>query len=156
MSDRTWADFADESPELAEQGRRLFYQGSEIASGFLATVALDHGPRVHPVFPVLADGNLWLFIVKMSLKYADLVRSGKFALHTMPTAEGGEEFHIRGLANEIPDPALKAKVVEATQGRQGGHDFEALFQCHLQSVLYTKWENWGSAETWPVYSKWIA
>ena len=151
---KRWADFASESPELADVGRDLLYQDFEFATAFLATVAPDQGPRVHPVFPVLALGDLWLFIVNLSPKYRDLRRNGWFALHTLPTPEGGEEFYTRGYASEITDSATKDKVVNATHARQGSNDFEALFRCELKSVLYTKWKNWGTAETWPSYSKW--
>jgi hypothetical protein len=149
-----WSEFERESPEIAGKGRQLLYQDSETASAFLATVAPDQGPRVHPIFPVLASGDLWLFIVNMSPKYRDLTRNQQFALHSLPTAEGGEEFSVRGFAFEVTESQTKINVVQATSHRQGRSDFEALFQCQLQSVLYTKWENWGTSEAWPSYTKW--
>ena len=133
---------------------RLLYQGSDLASAFLATVAPDGGPRVHPVFPVVSGGQLWLFIVNMSPKYRDLIRNGRFALHSFPLPEGGEEFYVRGRAEHIVDAAAKKEVVAATDGRQGSLDFEALFRCTLQSVLHTKWKDWGTKSTWPSYTKW--
>ena len=89
---KRWIEFERESPDLAARGHELLYQGSETASAFLATVAPDQGPRVHPVFPVLAVGDLWLFIVNVSPKYRDLLRNQQFALHTLPPPAGGEEF----------------------------------------------------------------
>ena len=134
----------------------LYVTGSETASAFLATVAPDLGPRVHPVFPVLAFGQLWLFIVNMSPKYRDLIRNAWFALHTLPTRAGGEEFYVRGHASEIEDTELTGRVVLATDGRQGSSDFEALFRCTLQNALYTQWDRWGTAQAWPHYTKWQA
>ena len=159
MSDHngsSWGVFADESPALAETGLRLLYQGSEVASAFLATVAPDGGPRVHPIFPVVAHAELWLFIVNMSPKYRDLLRNGYFALHALPLPEGGEEFYVRGHAEHVVDAEVKDEVVAATDGRQGGQDFEALFSCTLRSVLHTGWENWGTASAWPSFTKWRA
>lgn len=66
-----WHHFESVSPLLAAAGKRVLYQGNANASAFLATVAPDHCPRVHPVFPVLAEGELWLFIVNMSPKLRD-------------------------------------------------------------------------------------
>jgi Pyridoxamine 5'-phosphate oxidase len=149
-----WFHFESVRPELAAAGVRLLYQGNANASAFLATVASDGGPRVHPVFPVLAESELWLFIVNMSPKYRDLQTNTQVALHTLPTPQGGEEFHLRGEAEEIPEPAVKAKVVAATGGRQGAHPFEALFRVRIHSALHTVWENWGTAQTWPNYHKW--
>ncbi len=150
----SWGEFETASPALAGTGLRLLYQGSDLASAFLATVAPDGGPRVHPVFPVVSGGQLWLFIVNMSPKYRDLVRNGRFALHSFPLPEGGEEFYVRGRAEHIVDVAAKKEVVAATDGRQGNLDFEALFRCTLQSVLHTKWKDWGTKSTWPSYTKW--
>ena len=74
MTNNSWKDLETTDKDLAAAGRRLLYQDPDIASAFLATVAPDGGPRVHPVFPVLALGELWLFVVNISPKYRDLVR----------------------------------------------------------------------------------
>ncbi|MCP5182738.1 MAG: pyridoxamine 5'-phosphate oxidase family protein [Pseudomonadales bacterium] len=136
--------------------RRLLYQENEHASAYLATVAPDGGPRVHPVFPVLADEALWLFIVDMSPKYRDLLRQPHLALHAFPTVAGGEELQLRGIGEHVSDRETRSRIVAATGGRQGAHPFEALFRCRLDSVLVTRWENWGSAQAWPSYLKWRA
>lgn len=154
MEAASWGEFADASPALADVGLRLLYRGSETAWAFLATVAPDGGPRVHPICPVIAEGELWMFIVDMSPKYRDLLRNGRFALHAFPTDEGGEEFYVRGRAERITDADVKTQIVAAVGGRQGGQAFEALFRCALESVLHTKWENWGTPAIWPSYSKW--
>jgi hypothetical protein len=155
-AEATWAGFAAAEPEIAAAGERLLYQGSAIAAAFLATVAPDGGPRLHPVSPVLADGGLWLFIVSMSPKYRDLLRNGRYALHALPVPGGGEEFYIRGRAALIEDPAARARLVAATGGRQGVHDFEALFHCTVTSALHVRWDHWGTAAAWPAYAKWRA
>ena len=155
MADKgSWTHLESSNPELADTGRRLLYQGSDIASAYLATVAPDNGPRVHPIFPVLGLGELWLLVVNMSPKYRDLIRNSWFALHSLPTEKGGEEFYVRGHGELIEDQDTRARIVAATDGRQGTQDFEALIKCSMQSVLYTKWDNWGTAETWPNYTKW--
>ncbi len=150
-----WSRFEREAPEIASAGRRLLSpNGSGIA--FLATVRKDGGPRVHPVMPILAEGSLYVFVVNLGWKYRDLVRDGRYALHSSPNAEGGEEFYITGAARQSPDAAERAMVREACGGRLGGHDFEALFELGADRALHTKWENWGTAQTWPEYHKWAA
>ena len=79
-----WAELAQIEPELTAAGQRLLSVDDGPLQAFLATTAPDGGPRLHPVFPVLADGELWLFIVNLSPKYRDLVRNGRFALHSLP------------------------------------------------------------------------
>lgn len=68
----------------------------------------------------------------------------------------GPDLEGCGHAHEIDDVAVKNGVVQATAGRQGAHDFEALFRCDLLYVLHTKWQDWGTAKTWPTHSKWRA
>ncbi len=149
-----WSDFETDAPELCATGRRLMYQQDPHASAFLATVDATGMPRVHPVFPVIAEGSLWLFIVNMSPKYSDLKYRSKFALHTFPVA--GEEFHLRGNVMEITSHVQKSIVSAATNNRQGILEFEALFECNLVSALHTCWKNWGHESAWPEYDKWIA
>jgi len=155
MKAARWCDLRAESPDLAEKGRALLYQGSAIASAFLASVAPDGGPRVHPVFPALVDDDLWLFIVNLSPKYRDLGRNSRYALHTLPTPQGGEEFYLRGSAHEVSDAATRRHVSETTGG-QGSQDFEALFRCSVTYALYTRWDHWGTARAWPHHTKWRA
>ena len=152
----TWSNLESDNPDLAAKGRKLLYQEDNYASAFLATAGSDCHPRVHPVFPVLSHGSLWLFIVNISPKYRDLKRNSKFALHSFPVPGGGEEFHILGRAEEITDPDQRVTISEATGNRQGTMDFESLFECKLTSVLHTHWDNWGTERAWPSYSKWIA
>jgi len=151
----TWAEFEREAPEIAAAGRMLLYQGPT-AYGFLGTVRRDGGPRMHPICPVIAEGRLWAFIVNLGYKYFDLVRDGRFALHSFPTPAGGEEFYATGVAATVDDADLRASVVAATGGILGTHDFEALFSFDLDHTLHTKWTNWGSANTWPEFAKWKA
>ena len=149
----TWGAFERAAPELAANGRRLLYRG-ETGAGFLGTVRKDGGPRVHPIFPILADGELFGFIVNLGWKYHDLVRDGRYALHSFPSAEGGEEFYVTGRAALVTDAGRRARVVAATGDRQGKADFEALFTFDIERALYTHWANWGTAETWPTFTKW--
>jgi hypothetical protein len=106
--------------------------------------------------PVLTAAGLYVFVVRMSWKYRDLVRDGRYALHSAPAPAGGEEFYLTGSARETADETVRAAVTAASGGRLGLHDFEALFELELERALHTKWENWGTAQAWPSYRKWAA
>jgi hypothetical protein len=142
-------------PAIAEAGERLLGPSGE-GVAYLATIRKDGGPRVHPVMPVLAEGPLYVFVVRMSWKYRDLARDGRYALHSAAAPEGGEEFYITGPAREIEDERIRTAVTAASGGRLGMHDFEALFELGIERALHTKWENWGTASAWPSYAKWAA
>ena len=82
----TWTEFATEAPEIADLAeKRLAATGLMM----LATIRADGFPRISPMEPVLADdrlalhdGRLWLGMMVDSTKSRDLVRDGRFSLHT--------------------------------------------------------------------------
>ena len=121
---------------------------------YLATVRKDGGPRVHPVMPVLADGSLFVFVVSLGWKYRDLLRDGRYALHSSASPEDGEEFYITGPALPIHLPETRQRVRDASGGRLGGHDFEALFELGVERALHTRWVGWGTPEIRPEFVKW--
>ena len=103
----TWAELAASAPELATEGRRLFYQFG-VGLGFLATVRRDGGPRLHPICPVVTESGLYAFIVP-SPKCQDLRRDGRYALHTYPPVEVDDEFCVDGRATEVTAPEVRAQ-----------------------------------------------
>jgi Pyridoxamine 5'-phosphate oxidase len=160
----TWEQFAEQQPGMAADGARLLeYFGQGL--GFIATVRKDGGPRVHPCCPTLAGGRLWVFVVKTSPKLQDLMRDGRYALHTFPLPPQGqdEEFYVSGRAGRSDDPAARKMVAEAA--RMGSHrvddgyeapDKEVLFELSIERALHTTWENWAQPGTRPIYTKWQA
>jgi hypothetical protein len=104
----TWASFADASPELSTEVRRLLEQYGH-AFGYLATVRSDGGPRVHPVSPVIADGGLYCFVLP-SPKRRDLERDGRYALHAYPAEHSDDEAYVAGLAVPVSDEVLSARL----------------------------------------------
>jgi hypothetical protein len=151
----TWSDMEREAPEIAAAGRSLLYQYGD-PYAFLSTLRKDGAPRLHPICPVVAEGSLWAFIVKMGYKYRDLLRDGRYALHAFPAPGGGEEFYLAGTARPESGAQLRSRVVDATGGRLGSHEFEAMFELGIDHALHTKWTGWGTAETWPTFAKWRA
>jgi hypothetical protein len=172
----TWNEFRRAEAELAEAGERLLSPNGE-GVAFLATLRKDGGPRLHPVMPVLANGTLHVFVVRLSPKYEDLVRDGRYALHAMLPQAGGEEFYLTGHARPVDDRQQRAAVTAATGGRLGGHapadadphlvqqirdrlgeeELERLFELDVHHVLYTHWDNCGTGKaSWPRYRHWHA
>src|SRR5436190_108155 len=76
----SWGAFKGSDPQLAVVIRGLLMQYGQ-GTGYLATVRRDGGPRVHPVSPLLTHDALYCFVVA-SRKRDDLLRDGRYALHT--------------------------------------------------------------------------
>lgn len=136
-----WSRFAAASPNLAGEARRLF-TGFGVPLGFLATVRLDGGPRVHPVCP-LFDEDLHVFVVP-GPKQADLRRDGRYALHceTYPPPRHEDAAYLAGTAAEVTDPERFVALKEVFFSQRPdepwpGFDDQALFELRVDRVLVT-------------------
>jgi hypothetical protein len=89
----TWAEFRETRPDLADAGQSLFYQFGGVGLGFLGTVRVDGGPRVHPMCPVIMDDGIYAMLVP-SPKLQDLLRDGRYAMHSFPCVDNEDAFYI--------------------------------------------------------------
>lgn len=144
-----WETFEETAPEMAAEGRRLFYQFGP-GLGFLATVREDGGPRLHPVCPIIVVGGLYVFIIP-SPKREDLRRDGRYALHCYPPEEVDDEFYVTGRASEEKDSTVRAEV--AAGYHASVNEQWTLFALDIERSLHAKYRHRGD---WPPeYAKWI-
>ena len=146
-----WGEFAAAAPELAAAGERIF---GSFTLAYLATVRPDGGPRVHPVTITVHDGGLYAFLVRGTPKRRDLIRDGRYVLHSFPQFSEGtvasyvdDEFVVRGVAVPVEDPGLRARVAAAHNDTV--HDGDLLFRFDVERVqrktriagraVYTRW-----------------
>ena len=98
-----WPEFAALRPDLAEAGHALLYQFG-VGLGFLATTRADGGPRVHPMCPIVTEAGMYAFIVP-GPKQRDLLRDGRFALHSFPCPDNEDAFSCMGSGTRGRRPA---------------------------------------------------
>ncbi len=150
---KRWNEFASEQAQMAEAGRALIYQ-FRVGLGYLATVRKDGGPRVHPVCPVIANGGIYVFIGNQSPKLHDLLRDGRFALHSFPSPDVDDEFYVTGRAQRIDDQAVREIVYAAYIASGAFTSNDTLFELWLEHALHAKY---GPRPSWPpVYTKWAS
>ena len=150
---KRWNEFAAERPDMAEAGRRLIYQ-CRVGLGYLATIRKDGGPRVHPVFPVIANGGLYVFIGNHSPKLRDLLRDGHFALLSFPNPQVDDEFYVSGRARRVDETEVRRIVYEAYTATGAFTSDDTLFELWLERALHAKY---GPRPSWPpAYTKWLA
>jgi hypothetical protein len=150
-TDLSWQDFARANEAIAEAGYRLLHQFG-IGLAFIATTRKDGGPRLHPCCPLIDDGHLYVFITGASPKRYDLVRDGRFALHSFPPEGNDDEFFCSGSAHEIGDSAVRRVI--AGKAKHNVRDDEVLFELRLDRALYTTWVNPRQPDTYPIHAKW--
>lgn len=107
----SWAEFAEQAPEIAAFGEARFRSGV----AYLGTLRADGSPRVHPVTPILGE-QLFLFMEPTSPKGKDLRRDAHYTLHcSVEDSSGGEgEFYVRGRARLTGDPRVRALATQAS------------------------------------------
>jgi hypothetical protein len=129
----TWADFSASSPRLAADVQALLEQYGQ-AFGYLATVRLDGGPRLHPVSPVIADGGLFCFVMA-SPKRRDLERDGRYALHALPAEHTDDEAYLAGRARPVNSEIRRARL--ARIHRASGEVDWRLFELEIEVAMVT-------------------
>jgi hypothetical protein len=147
---RSWGDFVDAEPELAAKGRHLLTQYG-LGLGFLATVAADGRPRLHPITLGIHERELFSFIAP-GPKQRDLQRDGAFALHAFLPDEVEEEFVVSGIAALAPGEARDASL-ESYHLKNIPAD-HLLFWFRFDRALHAAYRFRGD---WPpTYSRWRA
>jgi hypothetical protein len=152
----SWSDLVKGVPEIAELGeKRLFQFGPGLA--FLATVRADGAPRLHPVCVNLVDDDLHLLIIR-SPKRQDLLRDGRFALHSFPAPDTDDEFNLAGRVNQVTDPDLVHRIEQAQIARGATTAGDELgFTLDIERALYSRYKARGEPDAFPPeYLKWSA
>jgi hypothetical protein len=104
----SWGEFDRLRPDLARPGAKLLYQFG-VGLAFLGTSRQDGGPRVHPMCPLLTGDGFYAFIVP-SPKGDDLVRDGRFALHSFPADDNEDAFYVTGRAAPVTDRTIRTAL----------------------------------------------
>ena len=129
-----FSDVEAEQPEFAARVRACF---DAHRHKILATLRSDGGPRVSGIEASFAIGQLWLAGMTRSVKFADLRRDPRMALHS-----GSDEpdtftadAKVSGRAVEVTDPVERAAFGTAT-GNPADGDYD-LFRIELDQVVLT-------------------
>ena len=130
----SFADVERAEPEFAARVRAAFdAHGHKV----LATLRADGSPRVSGIEASFADGDLWLAGMPRSVKFADLRRDPRMALHSgsdEPDAFTADA-KVSGRAAEVLDGATRARFAAAAGVPDDG-SYE-LFHVELDQVVLT-------------------
>ncbi len=146
----SWAEFTASAPRIAERGARLF----SIGVAYIATTAKDGSPRVHPFTPLIGGGRLLAFIGMHTVKYGNLLRDSRYAIHAM-IGKDDEEFMILGHAVVSDDWATAMQAaIEAREINMTSRN-HVPFEFTIGRAHWAVWEGLGTpdirkrSECWP-------
>ena len=129
----TFADVESQEPEFAARVRAAF---DAHAHKFLATLRRDGSPRISGIEMHFVAGEPWLAGMPGSVKFTDLRRDPRFALHSgssEPDAFDGDG-KLNGRAVPVTDPDERADYA-AKAGVARGHMGFELFRVELDQVV---------------------
>jgi len=148
----SWSQFEARAPQIADAGRKLIHQHG-IGLAYLATLRRDGAPRLHPICPTVFEGGLYA-LIGPTHKQRDLIRDGRFALHSFPCPEVDDEFLVTGHARKVDDDDLRSRVLAdlKSKGMTSTED-ELLFEFRIDRAMHAAYN--GPHGTWPPkYSIW--
>jgi hypothetical protein len=153
-----WAELRRREPQLADDVRGLLYHFG-VGLAFLGTVRPDGGPRLHPMCPLLTDDGLYAFIVP-SPKQRDLLRDGRYAMHSFPLEDNEDATYLTGRATRVEDGERRLALSEQFVAERSAFavppppDDHVLFEFSIEVVLLTR--TTGHGDPTPRHAVWRA
>jgi Pyridoxamine 5'-phosphate oxidase len=131
----SFSELEKEEPDFAARVKAAF---DAHVHKILATLRADGAPRVSGIETRFTDGELWLAGMTGSVKFVDLRRDPRMALHS--GSDDPDTFSadakVSGQAVEITDPAGLAVFAGEAQVPEAAQPFE-LFRIDLEQVVLT-------------------
>ena len=133
----TWSVLAAEAPELA----RLANERLEGGVALLGSVRGDGSPRISPVEPYFAAGQLLFGAMSWSGKVRDLLRDPRCVLHSAVSDPGGSEGEAKlyGRAVEIEDAELREAPRNAWWVGRPRRDAR-VFSLEIERAAFVSWD----------------
>jgi hypothetical protein len=134
----TWAQFAEESPRIAEIFVRRHSATANLC--MLATIRSDGSPRISPMEPIMFEGLLVLVGMPNTTKFRDLDRDPRFCLHTATVDPyvGDGDAKLWGTAVNLQDKRLHERFADDLFERTGmdlrGQAFDPFYVADLASA----------------------
>jgi hypothetical protein len=132
-----WRDVELGAPEIARQGTARLH-AARLA--LLGTLRRDGSPRISPVEPVIAGGQLLIGAMAWSAKAGDLRRDPRYVLHSVVTGpdSGEAELKLYGpavqAAQDLRDAAAHAWWLAWPP------DKAAVFTLHIAQAVLVDWD----------------
>lgn len=129
----TFADVLAEEPEFAERVRACF---DAHGHKFLATLRPDGSPRISGIEMSFVAGEPWLAGMPGSVKFTDLRRDPRFALHSGSAEPDAftADAKLNGRATQVLDDDERRRFAAAA-GMQGDHLGFDLYRVDLDQVV---------------------
>ncbi|MGB2693985.1 MAG: pyridoxamine 5'-phosphate oxidase family protein [Dehalococcoidia bacterium] len=132
-----WSEFEAAAPDLAARGRERF-EATGLA--LVGTIRKDGTPRISPLEPLIADGELYLGMMWQSRKALDLLRDPRCVVHSTvskPDASEGE-FKLWARVRDVQNPQERERCADAYEAKIQWRPTEPyhLFAADIESASF--------------------
>jgi hypothetical protein len=133
----SWRDLTEGGPDISRLGRERL---DHARVALLATLRPDGSPRISPIEPFIAEGELLFGAMTWSLKTKDLLRDSRCGFHSAVTApDSGEgELKIYGRAQEADDRVRDG--CEEGWWRARSPEVAKVFVLNIAQAIYISWD----------------
>ena len=134
-----WTSFAAAAPELASIAQERFEAAGLVLVG---TLRKDGRPRISPLEPLIAHGELYLGMMWQSKKALDLLRDPRCAVHSIVSKSDASEgeFKLWGRVRDVDDVSERERCADAYEAKIAWRPVEPyhLFALDIEEASYIK------------------
>ena len=133
----SWRDVELGAPEIARLGMSRL---NSVRVALLGTLRHDGSPRISPIEPYIAQGQLLIGAMAWSVKASDLRRDPRYVLHSAVTGPdtGEGELKLHGSAVEAGED-LRAAAAHAWW-QVSTPEKAAVFTLHIGHAAFVDWD----------------
>lgn len=132
-----WRDLERGAPGIARLGRARL-AATRVA--MLGTLRSDGSPRISPVEPYIADGQVLVGAMTWSTKAHDLLRDPRYVLHSVVSGPDNGEGELKLHGSAVKATAgLRAAAADAWWSVQPSEQ-AAVFSLGIATALFVEWD----------------
>ncbi len=133
-----WLGLEDAAPELARTGKERL---DKARVALLGTLRRDGSPRISPVEPFWANGELLFGAMAWSRKAEDLRRDPRCVLHNaiVHGHAGDPEVKLYGRASEVRDSAVRNACADAWWIARP-QEIALVFALDIEQAILVEWD----------------
>jgi hypothetical protein len=105
----------------------------------LGTLRRDASPRISPVEPCVADGQLLIGAMAWSRKAADLRRDPRYVLHSMVTGADTEEGELKLHGSAVPAGPRELTGADPAWWSGQAPERAAVFTLRIATAIFVEW-----------------
>jgi hypothetical protein len=133
----SWRDVELGAPELARLGLARL-NSARVA--LLGTLRRDGSPRISPIEPCIADGQLFIGLMAWSAKASDLQRDPRYAMHSVVTSPDAGEGELKLYGSAVETGQDQRASATGAWWQASAPEKALVFTLHIGHAVFIDWD----------------